>query len=45
MNNEFTYRLANWELIMFLVDAAAVAALAVWGVLTVKKIKKEKSEQ
>ena len=43
MNNEFTYRLANWELVMFLVDAAAVAALALWGFTTVRKIRKKQS--
>ena len=45
MNNEFTYRLANWQLIMYLVDVAAVAALAFWGVRTVRKVRKKAAEE
>ena len=45
MNNEFTYRLANWELIMFLIDAAAVIALGLWGVATVRRVRKKTNEE
>lgn len=44
MNNEFTYRIANWELVMFLIDGVAVAALATWGFATLRTIRKKEEQ-
>lgn len=41
MNGNFVYGLAPWETVMLIVDAALLAGLAIWGVITIRSIKEK----